>query len=65
MKNIKVGLEKNSYEVIVGTNLINRENLAVLKDKEVLLVLDENIPLKYKELITEEEHCLVAILGFV
>ena len=54
MKNIKVGLEKNSYEVIVGTNLINREHLAVLKDKEVLLVLDENIPLKYKDLITEE-----------
>jgi len=54
MKNIKVEVEKNSYEVIVGTGLINREHLAVLKDKEVLLVVDENIPLKYKDLITEE-----------
>ena len=54
MKNIKVKLEKNSYEVIVGTGLINREHLEFLKDKEVLLVIDKNIPFKYKNLITEE-----------
>ena len=54
MKTIKVNIEKNSYEVIVGTNLINRKHLEVIKDKEVLLIIDENIPLKYKDLITEE-----------
>tara|TARA_B100000579_G_C22759194_1_gene818077 strand:- start:153 stop:1229 length:1077 start_codon:yes stop_codon:yes gene_type:complete len=54
MKNIKVKVEKNSYEVIVGTGLINREHLEFLKDKEVLLVIDKNIPFKYKGLITEE-----------
>ena len=54
MKNIKVKLEKNSYEVIVGTGLINREHLEFLKDKEVLLLIDKNIPFKYKNLITEE-----------
>ena len=54
MKTIKVNIEKNSYEVIVGTDLINRKHLEVIKDKEVLLIIDENIPLKYKDLITEE-----------
>jgi len=54
MKEIKVNLEKNSYEVIVGTGLLNHKYLEVLKGKEVLLVIDESIPLKFKDLITEE-----------
>ncbi len=54
MKKITVDVKNNSYEVIVGTNLLNQKRLAVLKGKEVLLVIDENIPLKYKDLITEE-----------
>ena len=54
MKNIKVKVEKNSYEVIVGSGLVNREHLEFLKDKELLLVIDKNIPFKYKDLITEE-----------
>lgn len=54
MKEIKVNIEKNSYEVIVGTGLVNRKYLEFLRDKEVLLVIDKNIPLKYKDLITEE-----------
>jgi len=43
MKKIKVDIKNNPYEVIVGSNLVNQENLEVLKQKEVLLVIDKNI----------------------
>jgi len=54
MKKIKVDIKDNPYEVVVGFDLVNQENLEVLKDKEVLLVIDENIPSTYKNLVTEE-----------
>ena len=54
MKKIKVNVKNNPYEVIIGTNLIKTQNLEELKDKEVLLVIDENIPSKYKNLLTKE-----------
>ena len=54
MKKIKVGIKNNPYEVLVGTGLISQKNLDELKDKEVLLVLDKNIPSKYQDLITKE-----------
>tara|TARA_B100000700_G_scaffold268557_1_gene309316 strand:+ start:1075 stop:2151 length:1077 start_codon:yes stop_codon:yes gene_type:complete len=54
MNKIKVETTNNPYEVVVGSNLINQNNLEALKDKEVLLVIDENIPSKYKDIITEE-----------
>jgi len=54
MKKIKVDIKNNPYEVIVGSNLVNQGNLEVLKHKEVLLVIDKNIPPTYKDLITEE-----------
>ena len=40
--------------MVVGSNLINQKNLDLLEDKEVLLVMDENIPSKYKDLISDE-----------
>ena len=54
MNKIKVKTINNPYEVVVGSNLINRKNLEILEDKEVLLVMDENIPLQFKDLIKEE-----------
>ena len=51
MKKIKVGTINNPYEVVVGSNLINQKNLEVLEDREVLLVIDEKVPSKFKELI--------------
>ena len=36
MKNIKVEIEKNSYEVIIGNGLINREYLDILNIKIIL-----------------------------
>ena len=54
MKQIEVGIKNNPYQVIVGSNLINQENLNILKGKEVLLVLDGNIPSRYKDLINKE-----------
>ena len=54
MNKIKVETINNPYEVVVGSNLINQKNLDLLEDKEVLLVMDENIPSKYKDLISDE-----------
>ena len=54
MNKIKVETINNPYEVVVGSNLINQKNLELLEDKEVLLVMDENIPSKYKDLISNE-----------
>ena len=54
MKKVKVNLKNNSYKVIVGSNLVNEENLKILKNKEVLLVVDKNVPSQYKELITKQ-----------
>ena len=54
MKRIKVGIENNPYEVVVGSNLVNRKNLREIQNQELFLVIDENIPSKYKELIIEE-----------
>ncbi len=54
MNKIKVETINNPYEVVVGSNLINQKNLELLEDKEVLLIMDENIPSKYKDLISDE-----------
>ncbi len=54
MKKIDVDIKNNPYQVVVGYNLINQENLKILKDKEVLLVLDENIPSRFKSLVAKE-----------
>ena len=54
MNKIKVETINNPYEVVVGSNLINQKNLDLLEDKEVLLVMDGNIPSKYKDLISDE-----------
>ena len=53
MKKIKVNIKSNPYEVIVGSGLVNQENLRRLKDKEVLLVLDEKVPSEYKSSIIQ------------
>ena len=53
MNKIKVETINNPYEVVVGSNLINQKNLKALKDKEVLLILDQNIPSKFKDLIVD------------
>ena len=53
MKKIKVDIKSNSYEVIVGSDLVNQENLKRLKGKEVLLVADEKVPSEYKNSIIE------------
>ena len=34
--------------------MVNQKNLEILEDKEVLLVLDENIPSKFKDLIADQ-----------
>ena len=52
MNKVKVETINNPYEVVVGSNLISHKNLEILEDKEVLLVMDENIPPKFKDLIT-------------
>ena len=54
MNKIKVQTINNPYEVFVGTNLINQKNLEILEDKEVLLVMDKNIPPKFKDLIIDQ-----------
>ena len=54
MKRIKVNIKNNPYEVVVGSCLVNRKNLYNLKGKEVLLVIDQNIPYEYKDLIIKE-----------
>ena len=54
MNKIKVETINNPYEVVVGSSLINQKNLEILEDKEVLLVIDENIPSKFKDLITDQ-----------
>ena len=54
MKKIEVGIKDNNYQVIVGSNLVNQENLQILKDREVLLVLDQNIPPKFKDMMTKD-----------
>lgn len=51
MKKIKINIESNPYEVIVGSSLVNEHNLSKLNNKEVLLVVDENIPSEYRNLI--------------
>ena len=53
MNKIKVETINNPYEVVVGSDLINLKNLKVLEDKEVLLIIDENIPTKFKDLIAD------------
>ena len=53
MNKIKVETINNPYEVVVGSDLINLKNLKALEDKEVLLVIDENIPTKFKDLIAD------------
>ncbi len=53
MNKIKVETTNNPYEVVVGSNLINQNNLKALEDKEVLLIIDENIPTKFKDLIAD------------
>ena len=53
MNKIKVETINNPYEVVVGSNLINQKNLKALEGKEVLLVIDENIPTKFKDLIVD------------
>jgi len=53
MNKIKVETINNPYEVVVGSNLINQKNLKALKDKEVLLIIDENVPTKFKDLIVD------------
>ena len=53
MKKIKVNIKSNPYEVIVGSDLVNQENLIRLKDKEVLLVIDEKVPSEYKSSIIQ------------
>ena len=54
MNKIKVETINNPYEVVVGSNLINQKNLEILEEREVLLVIDKNIPLKFKDLITDQ-----------
>ena len=53
MNKIKVETSNNPYEVVVGPNLINQKSLEILEDKEVLIVIDENIPSKFKDLIVD------------
>ena len=53
MKKIKVNIKSKPYEVIVGSDLVNQENLIRLKDKEVLLVIDEKVPSEYKSSIIQ------------
>ena len=53
MNKIKVETINNPYEVVVGFNLINQKNLKALEDKEVLLIIDGNIPSKFKDLIVD------------
>ena len=54
MKKIEVGIKDSHYQVIVGSNLINQSNLQILKDREVLLVVDQNIPSEFKDMITKD-----------
>ena len=54
MKQIRVDIKDNPYEVAVGSCLVNQKNLDDLREKEVLLVIDENIPTNYKRSITKE-----------
>ena len=54
MKTIRVDIKNNPYQVVVGFDLINQENLKILQNKEVLLVLDENTPSSCKDKITKE-----------
>jgi len=53
MNKIKVETIDNPYEVVVGSNLINQKNLKALEDKEVLLIMDKNIPSKFRDLIVD------------
>jgi len=53
MNKIKVETSNNPYEVVVGPNLINQKSLEILEDQEVLLVLDNSIPTKFKKLIID------------
>ena len=54
MNKIKVETINNPYEVVVGSNLINQKNLKILEDKEVLLIIDENIPSIFKDLMADQ-----------
>ncbi len=54
MKKIEVGIKGNHYQVIVGSNLVNQENLQILEDKEILLVLDQNIPPRFRDMMTKD-----------
>ena len=53
MNKIKVETINNPYEVVVGSDLINQKNLKALENKEVLLIIDQNIPTKFKDLIAD------------
>ena len=54
MNKIKVETINNPYEVVVGSSLINQKNLEILEDKEVLLIIDENIPSIFKDLMADQ-----------
>ncbi len=54
MNEIKVDIADGNYSVLIGSNILITENLELIRDKEVLLVMDEQIPFKYKDLIIKE-----------
>ena len=43
METIKIQTNSNNYDVLVGQNILNRENLVQFSNRECLLVSDSNI----------------------
>ena len=54
MRIVRVNTKNNPYEVVVGYDLINLKNLEDLRNKEVFLVVDENIPSDYIDSIAKK-----------
>ena len=43
METIKIQTNSNNYDVLVGPNILSRENLVQFSNRECLLVADSNI----------------------
>ena len=43
METIKIQTNSNNYDVLVGQNILSRENLVQFSNRECLLVADSNI----------------------
>ena len=43
METIKIKTNSNNYDVLVGQNILSRENLVQFSNRECLLVADSNI----------------------